>query len=229
MSLCLVVRHHEWTSYGELLETGGGKERMKTHWDASGWPAGYESEDSRSTLVRELHLRKTEIFNELIESGRVPLRPGVLRLVDEALGAGVPVAICSTSSERAVTNLVRVLMGKERYDRIKIFAGDIVANKKPAPDVYLLAATTMQLDPPRCVVVEDSSIGLQAAKAANMQCIITKSAYAFREDFSLADKIVDDLDSGSASEIPYFSDLPPCCVGVTLDTIRALADGGVAA
>lgn len=48
-------------------------------------------------------------------------------------------AVCSTSNDKAVTNLVKTLMGKERLDRIKIFAGDIVAKKKPHPDIYNLA------------------------------------------------------------------------------------------
>ncbi|KAJ8612582.1 hypothetical protein CTAYLR_009794 [Chrysophaeum taylorii] len=190
--------------YGELLETGGGKERMTAFWNKVGWPEGYDTEDSRSVLVRELHARKTQLFNEMISNGDIPLRPGVLRVIDEALAEGVPVAVCSTSSEQAVSNLVRVLMGDERADKIRIFAGDVVAKKKPAPDVYLLAAETMDLDSGACVVVEDSSIGLRAAKAAGMWCIITKSSYAHREDFGIADKVVDDLGE------------------ITLDTIKSI-------
>lgn len=186
-------------------------------------PLAQESSEARTDLVKELHLRKTEIFNDLIEAGQVPLRPGVLRLVDEALGAGVPVAVCSTSSERAVTNLVRVLMGRDRFGSISIFAGDVVENKKPAPDIYLLAADTLHLDSATCVVVEDSSIGLQAAKAAGMQCLITKSAYAYRENFTIADMVVDDLDAGGPSS-PRLLLSRRRVAGVSLDTIRSLAD-----
>ena len=109
--------------------------------------------------------------------------------------------VCSTSSEQAVRNLVRVLMGRERYDALQIFAGDVVANKKPAPDVYLLAATTMGLEPARCVVIEDSSIGLAAAKAAGMKCIITKSSYADREDFTIADEVASSC--GYVDRLPF--------------------------
>ena len=211
-----------WTveHYGELLETGGGKERMTAHWNAEGWPAGYEDGDAQQALVKELHLRKTAIFNELIEAGEIPLRAGVLRLIDEALAEDVPVGVCSTSSEQAVSNLVRVLMGEERFAQIPIYAGDIVKAKKPAPDVYLLAAEQMKLEPAKCVVIEDSSIGLAAAKAAGMKCIVTKSSrvrraetargerrgkpgarlrYAAREDHSIADEIVEDLDQGDVT------------------------------
>merc|ERR1719486_1581319 len=49
-----------WTKehYGELLETGGGKERMTAHWNEVGWPAGYDSAEKQQELVKELHLRK---------------------------------------------------------------------------------------------------------------------------------------------------------------------------
>ena len=50
---------------------------------------------------------------------------------------------------------------------------------------------------PRCVVIEDSQIGLRAAKAAGMTCIVTKSAYTQNEDFANADAVVDCIgDSG---------------------------------
>ena len=199
-----------WTKehYGELLETGGGKERMTAHWNEVGWPAGYEDAESQQALVKELHLRKTAIFNEMITKGEIPIRKGVLNLIDEALADGVPVGVCSTSSEQAVSNLVRVLMGDARADKIPIYAGDVVKKKKPSPDVYLLAAEKMGLEPAKCVVIEDSSIGLAAGKAAGMNVIVTKSSYAYRENFDLADKVVDDLEVG----------------GVGLDACKALAD-----
>lgn len=193
--------------YGELLETGGGKERMTAHWNKVGWPAGYEDASAQQALVKELHLRKTELFNQAITAGEIPLRPGVLRLVDEAVAAGVPLAVCSTSNEKAVSNLVLTLMGKERFDKFQIFAGDVVEKKKPSPDIYNLAKDTMGLDPAKCIVIEDSGIGLAAAKGANMNCLVTKSSYTVNEDFSKADKVVDEL-----------GDEP----GVTLETLSGL-------
>ena len=69
----------------------------------------------------------------------------------------------------------------------------MVAKKKPAPDVYLMAVDTLGLDKTKCVIVEDSAIGLGAAKAAGITCIVTKSSYTAGEDFTGADKIVDEL------------------------------------
>lgn len=184
----------EWSvdRYGELLTTGGGKERMRRHFDEIGWPAGQEPE----ALIARLHKVKTDLFMQLIETGALPLRPGVARMVDAALAAGMKVAVCSTSNERAVETVVRVLLGPDRAARITIFAGDVVAQKKPDPAIYTLAATTLGLTPAACVVVEDSHIGLRAAKAAGMRCLVTQSTYTHDEDFSIADRVVADLDQG---------------------------------
>ena len=178
--------------YGVLLKVGGGKERMTAHWEEVGWPASIPPEQ-RADKVRELHLRKTDIFSDMINQGVVPLRPGVLRVIDEAIAADVKLAVCSTSNVKAVTNLVNTLLGPERAAKFEIFAGDMVAKKKPAPDVYNMAVEKMGLDKARCVIVEDSGIGWGAAKAAGISCIVTKSSYTKDEDFTGADLIVDEL------------------------------------
>ncbi|KAG7345759.1 HAD superfamily hydrolase [Nitzschia inconspicua] len=203
----------EWTEerYGKLLEVGGGKERMTAHWNEVGWPAALQSmtDDQRQVKVKELHLRKTDVFMGLINQGDVPLRPGVIRVIDSAIEAGLTLAVCSTSNELAVRNLVQTLMGPERAAKFSIFAGDMVAKKKPAPDVYLMAVEQLGLDKSRCVIVEDSAIGLGAAKAAGITCIVTKSSYTAGEDFTGADKIVEELGDDPAT-------------GVTLETLDGL-------
>jgi HAD superfamily hydrolase (TIGR01509 family) len=184
--------------YGELLLTSGGKERMRRHFDETEWPAGHTERDA---LIAQLHKLKTDIFMNLIRTGKLPLRPGIARIVDEAVAAGTTLAVCSTSNERAVQAVVDVMLGPARSAKIKVFAGDAVAAKKPAPDIYLLAAKTLNLTPAKCMVIEDSNNGLRAAKSAGMRCIVTKSTYTVDEDFSLADKVVNNLDDGVNIEI----------------------------
>ncbi|MEI7599119.1 MAG: HAD family hydrolase [Aestuariivirga sp.] len=182
--------HWSVERYGELLLTAGGKERMRRHFDETGWPV---EQPDRDALIAKLHKLKTDIFMNLIAKGGLPLRPGVARLIDEAIAGGVTLAVCSTSNERAVQSVVNVLLGSERSKLITVFAGDVVAAKKPAPDIYNLAAEKLGLSPSRCVVIEDSNNGLRAAKAAGMNCIVTISSYTADEDFTQADVIVADL------------------------------------
>lgn len=178
--------------YGELLKIGGGKERMTAYFNETGWPEkAPKGEQERKDFIASLHKRKTELFMVLIEKKLLPLRPGVAKLIDQAFAKDVKVAVCSTSNEKAVSAIVSFLLGAERAAKIQIFAGDVVPRKKPDPAIYELASTTLGVEPSRCVVVEDSGIGLAAAKAAGMTCIVTKSGYTADEDFANADAVFD--------------------------------------
>jgi len=188
----------EWSAerYGDLLSTAGGKERMRRHFDETQWPV---EEAGRDDFIKELHRLKTDIFMGLIQNGELPLRAGVARLVDEAIADNMKLAVCSTSNERAVQGVVDVLLGTDRARHIRVFAGDVVARKKPDPAIYQLAEQELAVDAGKCVVVEDSHIGLSAALGAGMKCIVTKSSYTAKEDFTGAEKVVTDLDAGSIS------------------------------
>jgi HAD superfamily hydrolase (TIGR01509 family) len=181
----------EWSVpvYGKLLEIAGGKERMKHYFDRHGWPKGTAAD----TLIPELHKRKTAIFTQLIAGGALPLRPGVARLVDEAHEAGVRLGVCTTSAPKSVDGVLD-LMGPKRKAYFEIvLAGDIVANKKPNPEIYVLARERLGLRGQDCVVIEDSRNGLLAATGAGMPCVITKSAYTQHEDFREAARVVPEL------------------------------------
>jgi HAD superfamily hydrolase (TIGR01509 family) len=188
--------------YGELLRIGGGKERM-THYFTNSAPetpawAG-KSEEGRVEMVKALHKLKTELFLEQVAAGELALRPGVQRLVKEAFDADVKVAVCSTSNEKAVAGIVAML-GPAYADNIPIYAGDVVPRKKPDPAVYMLAAEELGVEAKRCVVVEDSNIGLRAAKAAGMRCVVTQSGYTADEDFSIADAVFPEIGDDGAEQ-----------------------------
>ena len=196
--------------YGKLLEVSGGKERMRHYFDQSGWP---DDVADRDALIKELHKLKTDFFMQIIESGELPLRPGIARIVDEAIAAKMTLAVCSTSHERAVNLVVERLLGPERRAHFSaILAGDVVSKKKPDPEIYNLASQRLSLQPSECVVVEDSRNGLLAAKAAGMHCIVTTNGYTENEDFAEADLVVPELGDGPS-------------VRVTLEKIKEIVKG----
>lgn len=183
----------EWdvSLYGELLKIAGGKERMRHYFQQKGWPEDVTDQDG---FIKELHKIKTDLFMQIIADGRLLLRPGVARLVDEAIAHDVVLAVCSTSNERAVNLVVARMLGTDRKKHFAgIFAGDVVSNKKPDPEIYLLASDKLGIKPKDCVVVEDSRNGLLAAKRAGMYCLVTKSSYTGEEDFTEADAVYNEL------------------------------------
>ena len=195
-------------TYGKLLEVAGGKERMKHFFNETGWPP--ISGDDRDTFIADLHALKSSIYKELIESGQLSLRPGINRIVDEARGANLRLAVCSTSKLESVL-AVMDLMGAERKSWFEqVLAGDVVSRKKPDPEVYLLVLERLGLEPGECVVVEDSQIGMTAALAAGMHCIVTTSVYTATEDFSGADRVVSEL-GDSPGDCVTIEDLKAFC------------------
>ncbi len=140
-------------------------------------------------MASEIYARKKEIFNELVTSQMIPLRPGVNYIVDEAIAAGVKLAVCSSSDDRAVESVVG-LLGQARASHVRIFAASAISKPKPDPEVYARAAAALGAAPEDCVAIEDSRAGLLAAKAAGVACIVCPSSYTGRQDFSQADLVV---------------------------------------
>ena len=179
----------EWDvlSYHKLLQIAGGKERMKFYFQGEG-KNFLPAEKSVDDFVQQLHLLKTEIFVSLIESGKLPLRPGIKRIMKEANESGILVGICTTSNEKAVKTIVNSLLNDIKIDLI--LAGDIVTKKKPDPEIYLLALEKTGFSPKEVLVVEDSENGLIAGKDAGINVLVTVNEYTKNENLSRADAVV---------------------------------------
>ncbi len=179
--------------YGKLLLVAGGKERMRAYFDEYGWPEGADSDEAKDALIKELHKLKTEITAGLVGEGGLPLRPGIARIVDEAIAAGVRLGVCTTSNPRFI-DAVLDLLGPERKAKFEfVHAGDVVSRKKPDPEVYELAKQSLGLPVNHCMVIEDSRNGLIAARGAGLPTLITTSTYTVDEDFTGAVKVVPEL------------------------------------
>ena len=191
----------EWSIelYAKLLHTAGGKERMRVYFDEFGWPEAASDEAAKDALILDLHKTKTRITSEIVTE--LPVRPGVLRIIDEARAAGVRLGVCTTSNPKFI-DAVLDLFGPERKAAFEfVHAGDVVPKKKPAPDIYLLALETLGLPASDCVVVEDSRNGLLAATGAGIATLITTSTYTMDEDFTEAARVVPELGDAPNAQI----------------------------
>jgi HAD superfamily hydrolase (TIGR01509 family) len=173
--------------YHELLQIAGGKERMKHHLHTRGFGKEVKPAEEEE-LIKAMHKRKTAMFVELIESGRLPLRPGIHRFMKEATTAGLILGICTTSNEKAAHAVAYKILADIKFNFV--LAGDVVSKKKPDPEIYNLALSHAGVKPEECVVIEDSRNGVLAAKAAGMHVVATTNVYTEKEDLSEADIIV---------------------------------------
>ena len=87
-------------------------------------------------------------------------------------------------------NLKEIGLGPDLFDAIVV--GEDVSQKKPAPDIFLLAADYLKLKPEECLVVEDAVSGVAAAKAAGSRCLALTTSFG-REELAQADLFAADL------------------------------------
>lgn len=164
-------------TYARLLGTTGGKERIARWWaEVDPHTAGHATTAGR---IAALHAAKTALYVRQVAAGAVALRPGVRRLLVEARAARLRLAIATTSSPENVQALLRATLGEggpALFDAIG--AGDVVPAKKPAPDIYAWVLRRLGLRPDQCVAVEDSGPGAQAARAAGLPTLVTRSRYS---------------------------------------------------
>ncbi len=183
--------------YHELLQVGGGKERMKRHWETRGFSKPVPP-DQIETLIKQMHERKTRIFIDLIKQGKLPLRPGVHRFMREAVDAGLRIGLCTTSSPDSAMAVIENNVPDIVFDAV--LAGDVVTHKKPDPEIYNLALSQLQLGPEEAFAVEDSRNGVLAAKGAGLRVLVTTNGYTEQEDVSMGDIIVTCLGNSSDSD-----------------------------
>ena len=166
-----------------------------------------KSAKQKADLVDRLQAAKTEFYVKAVAT-MAQARPGVLELMDAAMESPhFKVGICSAATKEGFVTLVDSVVGKERLAKLDvILAGDDVSNKKPHPEIYLKAKDLIQMDPSQCIVVEDSVVGLKAAKAAGMRCIITYTSSTEKEDFKSlgADEVLGDLSSMTLDKLATY-------------------------
>src|SRR5947209_1147434 len=145
--------------------------------DADFWATfGKRNDDIFATLwgnltpeqVKILSDRKEMYFRELIRESAAPL-PGAIELMRELHDAHFSQALASSTPIENI-DLIAQVLGLNQYLSILV-SGETVAKGKPAPDIFLKAASDLHMNPIVCLVIEDAVAGVEAAHAAGMRCI----------------------------------------------------------
>ncbi len=178
--------------YGELLTVTGGKERMRFYLDE--YNTDFKRPDNLDDFIKQLHMAKTAHYVNILAEGRMPLRSGVRRLIEEARAADIRMAIVTTTSPDNVTALLTHALAPDAISWFEVIAaGDVVPAKKPAPDIYVYAMQEMGLSPADCIALEDSRNGILSAQGAGVKTIITVDHYTRDSDFSGAAIVLDQM------------------------------------
>ena len=117
--------------------------------------------------------------------------PGVVAVLNELKRRGIPRAVASSSWPAWMDALLGGIGLRDEFDAL--VSAKLVAHPKPAPDLYLLAASRLGVAPERCIAVEDTPTGLKAAKAAGMLAVQVRAASTAFPPLAEADLVIDTL------------------------------------
>lgn len=176
--------------YKELLRVAGGKERI-LHYLMSRRPQDVAAHERE---IPQIYALKTKLYSAMVREGTLRLRPGIKRLIEEARTAGIRLAIATTTNPANVDALLQRALAPSGESLFGVIvAGDEVAAKKPAPDVFDLAVRRLGLRASACMAFEDSANGVMSARHAGLAVVATPSAYTYDDDFTGAASVVSTL------------------------------------
>lgn len=175
---------HHRAAWRALLAEIGEEPAHPEHWRLT---IGRPSEEAVPLLlgrrvsdyeIRRLARRKRDLYVGFARKGIVTV-PGVSRFVADLAREKVPRAVGTSASGFDVDHLLAAA-GLRRYFDVVVTADDVTYGK-PDPEVYLLAAARLHVTPERCVVFEDSLVGVEAARRAGMRAIGITTAHTGEE------------------------------------------------
>ncbi len=178
--------------YKELINVGGGKERIKSHINRA-WPEMKEYKNLNKYINSILQV-KNEIYFDTMKDSKIKPRPGILRLLKELKKNNLRTALVSSASKDNLDSLFLEGLDINYKDLFDVIAhGETTPNKKPSPEVYEWALEKLKLPSSACIAIEDSPRGLQSALKANIKVLVTPSKLTEGESFQGAKIVVSDL------------------------------------
>ena len=139
---------------------------------------------------QELVTIKRNYFKDLFQTdSSLQLLPGVLELIQDYVANGITLVVASSAS---MENINRVFdrFDLNRYFKAKISGADL-PQSKPHPEIFIKASELAETPKEHCMVIEDATNGIKAAKAAGIYCVAFRSPHSEQQDYSLADKVID--------------------------------------
>lgn len=141
--------------------------------------------------VEEMTIKRENMILDIM--GKEDIKPvlGIPEFLRSIKEKGLTTAVASSSDYKLINLILDRLKIAKYFDSVT--SGSDVKRGKPSPDVFLLAAERIGIEPAECLVVEDSENGVKAAKAAGMKALGYINPTSGKQDLSLADFITDDF------------------------------------
>lgn len=147
----------------------------------------YQLSVSTEELIYADQINVKKLFEK---NGMTPI-PGVIDLIKELSRHGIKMAIASSSSLKQIQTVTKALGIQKYFD--KLISGQELAHPKPAPDIFQTALSKLGVNQREAFVIEDSTLGVQAARAASIPCIGYQNPNSGNQDLFAAFLVTDDF------------------------------------
>ena len=178
--------------YKELVLVGGGKERIKYYIKRAS--PELLKQKNLVNYIQSIHKIKSQIYEDLLHDFKIEVRPGILRLLKEIKKNNLRLGLVSDTTEENLKNLFKKSLNVIPCDCFDVIAhGGCNLPKKPSPDIYYWALEQLKLPPNSCIAIEDYQRGIDSARGAGLNVIVTPSMYTTTNELRGASLIVSDL------------------------------------
>jgi HAD superfamily hydrolase (TIGR01509 family) len=171
--------------YLTMLEKSGGQKRI----------ADYAGSTGQTVDAEAIHRSKSEFFQKSLTESQVPHRFGVVETIQGAKSKGLKLALVTTTSQKNISLLIEALRPNIQVADFDLIV-DASSVKHPKPDkaAYTFALERLGEKPDDCIAIEDNLDGVEAAIAANLDCVAFPGENTAHHDFKKAQHLVDRLD-----------------------------------
>ncbi len=147
---------------------------------------------------KNLSFNSADLVKQTVEESKIHFAtqtdlvamPGLVQLLEMLNQKGIPMAVASSSGQ-VIIDILLEKIGVKKYFKHTV-SSEFVGGSKPEPDIFLHTAKLLKVKPEECLVIEDSTNGIRAAKAANMFCVAYNGGSAGMQNQSLADVQIED-------------------------------------
>ena len=170
--------------YTKLLKKSGGTKRIED----------FAEKNNTNVDAKKIRERKTQIYNEKINSTIISPREGVLDVLEYALKNNIKIGFVTSTTLNNIESVFKTLRNQIKKNQFDFIGNNtLIKDEKPAPDIYLRALNSLELESSECIAIEDTVESALSAYKAKIKCIAFPGLFHIDDDFSFCLKKLDKL------------------------------------
>ena len=172
--------------YTKLLKKSGGTKRIED----------FAEKNNTNVDAKKIRERKTQIYNDKINSSLISPREGVLDVLEYALKNKIKIGFVTSTTLDNIDAVFKTLNNQIKKNYFDFIGNNkLIKEAKPAPDIYIKALNSLELNSSECIAIEDSVESALSAYRAKIKCIAFPGLFHVDDDFSFCIKKLDKLNT----------------------------------